>query len=106
MVTSSCQNMRHETSPGAWDSATEAEVLHTWNIVYIYILIGFRWFEWDIEASQAVSWSFHQVTATEENQKLTARPFPVKKYGLERAKVEVLRPKEAGARYKENERQE
>ncbi|CAK8990471.1 Uncharacterized protein SCF082_LOCUS2235 [Durusdinium trenchii] len=32
-----------------------------------------------------------------ENQKLTARPFPVKKYGLERAKVEVLRPKEAGA---------
>ena len=24
-----------------------------------------------------------------ENQKLTAKPFPVKKYGLERAKVEV-----------------
>ena len=26
-----------------------------------------------------------------ENHKLTAKPFPVKKYGLERAKVEVQR---------------
>ena len=50
----------------------------------------FQVMDGEIPLNKPVSSDKKMATAnSKENQKLTAKPFPVKKYGLERAKVEA-----------------